>query len=30
MTFKTFGQGEPSTILGGVLHLIEEDMLVIG
>ncbi|MBQ0757015.1 MAG: paraquat-inducible protein A [Amphritea sp.] len=30
MTFKTFGQGEPSTILGGVLHLLEEDMLIIG
>ncbi|BBB27461.1 paraquat-inducible protein A [Amphritea japonica] len=30
MTFKTFGQGEPSTIMGGVLHLLEQDMLMIG
>lgn len=30
MTFTTFGQGEPNTIIGGVLHLMEQDMLVIG
>ncbi|WP_428035727.1 paraquat-inducible protein A [Amphritea sp.] len=30
MTFKSFGQGEPSTILGGILHLLEQDMLMIG
>lgn len=29
MTFKTFGQGEPSTILGGILQLLERDMLFI-
>lgn len=30
MTFKSFGQGEPSTILGGILHLLDQDMLLIG
>jgi len=30
MTFKSFGQGEPNTILGGILHLLEQDMLMIG
>ncbi|WP_417225139.1 paraquat-inducible protein A [Amphritea sp.] len=30
MTFKSFGQGEPSTILSGILHLLDQDMLLIG
>ncbi|MDO6562684.1 paraquat-inducible protein A [Amphritea sp. 1_MG-2023] len=30
MTFKSFGQGEPNTILGGIIHLLEQDMLLIG
>ncbi|MBU2963894.1 paraquat-inducible protein A [Amphritea sp. 2_MG-2023] len=30
MTFKSFGQGEPSTILSGIIHLLDQDMLLIG
>lgn len=29
MTFKVFGRGEPSTILGGILQLLDQNMLFI-
>jgi len=29
MTFKSFGQGTPSTIIGGVIELLERDMIFI-